>query len=207
MPLLDVQRAAVDLFARRAFEATGIRELGSAVGLNSATLYHYAGGKQELLAGLMRICLDELLESGRAALASSTVALEQLAALIASHVGISALNPLTARVTDQEMRALTPERREALTRVRDEYEAQFTSVLAGGTTARTFRGPMPASPGSHCWRCAMALLIGTGPADGWVSRTSSVVSSKSARDWSALTVANRRPAPSSRHGCWTSSRG
>ena len=53
------------------FEATGIRELGAAVGLNSATLYHYAGGKQELLAEIMRRCLTELLDCGRAARASS----------------------------------------------------------------------------------------------------------------------------------------
>ncbi len=139
MTLLNVQRAAVDLFSRRGFEATGIRELGAAVGVNSATLYHYAGGKQELLAEVIRICLDELLECGRAALTSSTLALEQLAALIASHVGISALNPRTALVTDQEMRALAPERRKMLTGIRDEYEAQFTSVLTRGAQAGTFR--------------------------------------------------------------------
>jgi TetR/AcrR family transcriptional regulator, cholesterol catabolism regulator len=139
MTLLDVQRAAVDLFSRRGFEATGIRELGSAVGLNSATLYHYAGGKQELLAEIMRLCLNELLDCGRAAWASSAAPLGQLAALIASHVGISALNPRTAFVTDQEMRALTPERRTLLTGVRDEYEALFTAVLTRGSKDGTFR--------------------------------------------------------------------
>ncbi|MDP9094193.1 MAG: TetR/AcrR family transcriptional regulator [Actinomycetota bacterium] len=139
MALLDVQRAAVDLFSRRGFEATGIRELGAAVGLNSATLYHYAGGKQEVLAEIMRLCLDELLACGRAALASSTDPMEQLAALIASHVGISALNPRTALVTDQEMRALAAERRTALMGVRDDYEALFAAVLTRGAKRRMFR--------------------------------------------------------------------
>ena len=46
---IDVQRAAVALFAEKGFAATGIRELGNAAGLNSATLYHHVGGKQELL--------------------------------------------------------------------------------------------------------------------------------------------------------------
>lgn len=138
MTLLDVQRAAVDLFSRRGFEATGIRELGAAVGLNSATLYHYAGGKQELLAEIMRRCLTELLDCGRVARASSKAPKEQLAALIASHVGICALNPRTAVVTDQEMRALTAEQRTVLTGVRDEYETLFTTVLARGARAGTF---------------------------------------------------------------------
>lgn len=139
MALLDVQRAAVDLFSRRGFEATGIRELGAAVGLNSATLYHYAGGKQAVLAEIMRLCLEELLACGRAALASSSDPMHQLAALIASHVGISALNPRTALVTDLEMRSLTAERRTALTGVRDDYEALFTEVLIRGAKRRTFR--------------------------------------------------------------------
>ncbi|MEO9137924.1 MAG: TetR/AcrR family transcriptional regulator [Jatrophihabitans sp.] len=138
MTLLDVHRAAVDLFSRRGYEATGIRELGAAAGVNSATLYHYAGGKQELLAEVMRLCLDELLDRGRIAQASSEIPTAQLAALIASHVGISALNPRTALVTDQEMRSLTEKRREVLTDVRDEYETLFTTVLARGAKDGSF---------------------------------------------------------------------
>ena len=37
----EIRRAAVSLFAERGFAATGIRDVGRAAGLNSATLYHY----------------------------------------------------------------------------------------------------------------------------------------------------------------------
>ncbi len=50
MDLGRVQRAAVTLFATKGFAATGIRELGAEAGINSATLYHYVGSKESLLA-------------------------------------------------------------------------------------------------------------------------------------------------------------
>ncbi|MFF2108570.1 TetR/AcrR family transcriptional regulator [Rhodococcus koreensis] len=135
----DVQQAAVTLFAQKGFAATGIRELGSAVGINSATLYHYAGGgKEELLATIMRTCLDELLRGGREAVATSSDPTVQLIALIASHVGISALNPQTARVTDQEMRSLSSENFSSLVALRDDYESMFSSVLERGVRTGAF---------------------------------------------------------------------
>ena len=50
MNIGKVQQAAVLLFARQGFAATGIRELGAAAGINSATIYHYVGSKESLLA-------------------------------------------------------------------------------------------------------------------------------------------------------------
>lgn len=136
---VDVQRAAVALFAEKGFAATGIRELGSAAGLNSATLYHHVGGgKKELLATIMRTCLDELLRAGRDAMATSSDPTEQLIALIAAHVGFSALNPLTAWVTDQEMRSLSGENRSSLVAVRDDYESMFSAVLERGVRTGAF---------------------------------------------------------------------
>lgn len=136
----DVQRAAVALFAEKGFAAAGIRELGSAAGINSATLYHHmGGGKEALLADIMRTCLDELLRGGRSAVAVSSDPTLQLVALIASHVGISALNPLTARVTDQEMRSLSAQNFTVLVGLRDDYESMFSAVLERGVRTGAFR--------------------------------------------------------------------
>ena len=136
----DVQRAAVRLFAAKGFAATSIRELGAAVGLNSATLYHHAGGgKPELLATIMRDSLHELLRAGREALQESADPSRQLACLVAAHVGFSAKNPLTALVTDQEMRSLDPKTYDELVAVRDDYESMFTAVLERGMRTGAFR--------------------------------------------------------------------
>lgn len=138
MGLLDVQRAAVSLFARQGYAATGIRELGRAVGINSATLYHYAGAKEDILAGIMRTCLEEMLAAARTALDSTSDPAAQLARLVSAHVGLSALNPLTARVTDQEVRSLGPRKRQELLALRDDYESLFTRLLERGARTGDF---------------------------------------------------------------------
>ncbi|MFC9840465.1 TetR/AcrR family transcriptional regulator [Rhodococcus sp. NPDC127530] len=138
MDLGRVQRAAVTLFATKGFAATGIRELGAEAGINSATLYHYVGSKESLLALIIRSCLDELMEAGTRAMRSSADPVVQLAGLVASHVGISAVNQLTARVAEYEMRALTEANRAELQAKRDEYEVLFGQVLERGQRVGSF---------------------------------------------------------------------
>lgn len=138
MELGRVQQAAVACFAQRGFAATGIRELGSAVGLNSATLYHYVGGKEDLLLGIMNDCLSAMISGAKQALDGSTDPVRQLALLMAFHVGFTATNPSTARVTEHEMRALSPSAREQMQALRDEYEQLFSDALKAGERQGSF---------------------------------------------------------------------
>lgn len=133
-----VRQAAVSLFARQGYAGTGIRELGREVGLTSATLYHYAGGKEELLAGIMREALTELLRSARDAVDGADDPAVQLARLVAAHVGFSAVNPQTTRVTDHEVRALSPATRAELVGMRDDYESLYARVLERGAGTAVF---------------------------------------------------------------------
>jgi AcrR family transcriptional regulator len=138
MDLERVQRAGVSLFATKGFAATGIRELGSAAGINSATLYHYVGSKEDLLVSIMRSCLQELIDAGTTALRASSEPVVQLAGLVSCHVGLTAVNQLTARVAEYEMRALSEINRHSLQAMRDEYEALFTQVLERGQRVGVF---------------------------------------------------------------------
>lgn len=138
MDLGHVQRAAVGLFATKGFAATGIRELGAEVGINSATLYHYVGNKEALLALIIRSCLSELAEAGFRAMRRSADPVVQLAGLVSSHVGITAVNQLTARVAEYEMRALTETNRAELQAMRDSYEMLFGQVLERGQRVGSF---------------------------------------------------------------------
>lgn len=139
MRLEEVQQAAVNLFSDKGYAATGIRELGRELGLNSATLYHYAGGKEELLVSIMRTCLEELLRAATEAADASTEPRIQIARLIRAHVGVSAFNPKTARVTDHEIRALSPENYKSLIAIRDEYESIFARVIEQGSADGQFK--------------------------------------------------------------------
>jgi TetR/AcrR family transcriptional regulator, cholesterol catabolism regulator len=135
----QIEQVAVRLFAARGFAATGIREIGREVGLNSATLYHYAGGKEELLVGVMRTGLLELIRIGREAVELSTEPAIQLARLVRAHVGMEAVNPLTSRVTDREVNALTGENRRMIVGLRDDYELLPRRVLERGAQTGQFQ--------------------------------------------------------------------
>ncbi|WP_219509327.1 TetR/AcrR family transcriptional regulator [Nonomuraea ceibae] len=139
MGIAEIQQVAVSLFAQKGYAATGIRELGRAAGITSATLYHYAGSKEEILTGIMRACLEELLRSAREAVGGSADPAVRLARLVRVHVGLCALNPLTAKVTDQEIRALTADDHRLLVGLRDDYESIFAGVIEDGMSTGVFR--------------------------------------------------------------------
>lgn len=133
-----VQRAAVELFAERGYTATGIRDIARHVGLTSAALYHYTGGKELLLVGVMRDSLVEMNEWGRQAVAFSADPAIQLARLVKMHVGVQAFNPCSARVTDSEVRSLTAANRTVVVGLRDRYEALWQRVLDDGVLSGAF---------------------------------------------------------------------
>lgn len=141
MKLQDVQRAAVQLFAERGFAATGIRDIGREVNLNSATLYHYTGSKEDLLVTIMRSALQELLDVGRVATNISSDPVLQIGYLVATHVCVTAYNPLTSKVIDHELRSLSPENYRKLTSIRDSYEALWTAAFNRGIEQGVFTGP------------------------------------------------------------------
>jgi len=55
-----LRASALELFASRGFQATGIRDLAAASGLSLATLYYYMSNKEELLFSLMSESLERL---------------------------------------------------------------------------------------------------------------------------------------------------
>lgn len=87
----------------------------------------------------MRECLTALLQGGEEAIEASADPGRQLAALTAAHVGFSAVNPLTAQVTDQEVRSLDVSTRTQLVAMRDEYESMFADVLERGADGGVFQ--------------------------------------------------------------------
>ncbi|TMR00536.1 TetR/AcrR family transcriptional regulator [Actinomadura soli] len=131
-------QVAVRLFAERGYAATGIRDIGRAAGLNPATLYHYAGGKEELLVDIMRTGLEELLRVGREAVAHSADPAVQLARLVLAHVATEALNPLTSRVVDREVQSLTGGNRTKIMNLRDDYESLVERALERGARTGAF---------------------------------------------------------------------
>src|SRR3972149_5472219 len=66
-----ILKAACDVIAQRGFHQASIREIARAAGLSLAGLYHYVGGKDELLFLVLDRSLDRLLQELDVALAEA----------------------------------------------------------------------------------------------------------------------------------------
>lgn len=139
-----VRRAAVKLFASKGFHGTGIRDLAQAAGISSASLYHYMGTKEELLAGIMRECLERLLLGARQATEGVADPRQRLASLVALHVLAHALQPAETRVVDNEVHALSAVTRRRIVALRDEYEQLWADAIDDGLRHRAFSTVEPA---------------------------------------------------------------
>lgn len=134
-----VRVAALELFAERGFHGTGIRQLAERAGLSSASLYHYMGTKEDLLVELMRTSLERLLDATAEVLATHDDAVPRLTALVRLHVTSHAERPLETRVVDDEVHALSPQRRADVVALRDRYEAAWREVIDQGLAEGAFR--------------------------------------------------------------------
>lgn len=138
-----VRQAAIRLFAEKGFHGTGIRDLAQAANLSSASLYHYMGTKEELLAGIMRECLERLLEGAGKVTEGVADPRERLGRLVALHVLSHALRPDETRVVDNELRALSPAAQEPVVRLRDAYEQLWATAIADGMAIGVFSAGEP----------------------------------------------------------------
>ncbi|WP_019808894.1 TetR/AcrR family transcriptional regulator [Saccharomonospora halophila] len=186
-----VHEAAVELFATRGFHGTGIRDLARASGVSTASLYHYMGAKEDLLAGIMRACLRDLLDAATDVADTVADPRERIRRLVTGHVDAHARMPRETRIVDHELHALPREVREEVVSLRDGYERVWSDTIAEGVEAGVFRTAHP-----HVTRIAL-LQMCTGVAHWYSARGSlSLGDLAGAHADIALRVLGACPAPS-----------
>jgi AcrR family transcriptional regulator len=133
-----IEQAALQLFAAKGFEATGIREIADRAGLSTSALYHYMGSKDELLVAFMVESMTELTRVTSAALAEAGSPAAQLAALVRAHVGFHTLDAQRSLVSDDELRAVSDAAFTKVMQLRDGYERMWAETLEGGRRSGEF---------------------------------------------------------------------
>jgi AcrR family transcriptional regulator len=141
--LQRVVDAAIELFARKGYEGVGIREIADAVGMRSASLYHYFGTKEALLVSIMRDSHERFLRAAWNALNGVAQPEEQVVALTRMHVASHARNQFHAVVDDNELRSLSEESRREIVPLRDAYEDLWKRVLEHGEAIGRFHFSNP----------------------------------------------------------------
>ena len=124
--------AATALFYEKGYHGTSMREVAAAVGIKAGSLYNHYPGKEDLLFRIAHGTMEELLVGGREATAGPSSPSGRLRALVVWHVVYHAEKRFQARVADEQLHALGPERRDAVLQIRDEYTGLFKEILDAG---------------------------------------------------------------------------
>ncbi len=135
----EISAIALESMYSRGYEATTLRGIAREMGIQVPSLYNYFSSKQELLYRLMDSVMRDLLQSTRAALAEAgSSPIEQLHAAIRAFVAFNLHHPHEAAVSDAEFRSLTPENRERIVRLRDEFQGLFDPLIEEGIAQGVF---------------------------------------------------------------------
>ena len=139
--LLEV--ALVD-FGERGFHGVSVREIATAAGIRTSSVYAHIDSKEQLLFQLMLVGHEEHHETLRLALLEAGAdPVDQLRSIAAAHARFHATFPLLARVANRELMALAPASRERVLAVRHHSEQIFLDVIERGMRLEVFNVPHP----------------------------------------------------------------
>jgi len=131
IPIDRVRQVALDLFAEHGYKATSMRDIARAAGFTPGAFYHHYPSKESILLDIMSSTMQRLMDSAVEAVAAAGDDPEQrLRALVRTHVTDHGVHQNSATVGDTELRALSPENRLVITKIRDAYEDLWRSAVS-----------------------------------------------------------------------------
>jgi AcrR family transcriptional regulator len=126
-----ILRAAARVFRARGYAAAGMRDIAVAADLSAANLYHYFGGKDEILFFCQDRSLDRLMAALDAARRARRPLAARLRALALAHVRC-VIDDLDGSVAHLEVHALPLALRKPILVKRDRYERGVRALIAAG---------------------------------------------------------------------------
>jgi AcrR family transcriptional regulator len=122
--------AAADAFARRGYHVATVREIARTARLSLAGLYHYVGGKDELLFLVLDRGLDTMVRLLDQSLEAARSPETRLLALIRTHLEFGFTHASTMRVINRDWDLLGEPRRAEIASKRRAYIERGLRILA-----------------------------------------------------------------------------
>lgn len=140
----DVLQAAQRLFRERGFQATSVRDIAAAMGLQAGSLYSHIESKDELLWEIASAAADRFFAMIEPIVASDQIVTQKLRDVIRGHVRVITEQLDAAAVYSTEWRHLSDERRKQFIERRDRYESLIRDLVRDGIEQGHF-GPFEPS--------------------------------------------------------------
>jgi TetR/AcrR family transcriptional regulator, cholesterol catabolism regulator len=135
----QVYAAALRLFREKGYHATSMQDIAAAVGLYKGSLYHYIGGKQDLLVQVFERAMSALLAEVEAIAADTSLPPStQVRLIVAAHVAAVASNLDALTVYWHEWRALGGEAFATVQAQRERYSVVVSEIVGRGVALGEF---------------------------------------------------------------------
>ncbi len=121
--------AAARLFAERGYGATGIDDIGTAVGVSGPAIYWHFKGKQALLAAMLTDVSQRLLAQGQQCVAAADDAEAALSALVQEQVTFAMDHPDLIVVHARELRHLDTDQAHGVRLLQRQYVDVWVDVM------------------------------------------------------------------------------
>ncbi|WP_433349627.1 TetR/AcrR family transcriptional regulator [Microtetraspora malaysiensis] len=138
-------KLAAELFARKGFQATTVRQIADEAGILSGSLYHHFDSKETIVDEVLRTFLEDLTTRYRAVLETAGDARTALTELV--RVGFGTLEPHRAAITVMQndwnyLRSLPGDRFGYLVKAEDEVERMWVEQIKRGQAEGLFRADL-----------------------------------------------------------------
>lgn len=127
----EIRSVALDLFYKRGFQATTLRDIAAKVGIQVGSLYNHIASKGELLFEIMETVMLDLLEDQRQ-VAETPDVVERMRLLVYHHVKFHGERAEEVFVGNSELRSLSRAQRARIVSLRHDYEQMFQNELEDG---------------------------------------------------------------------------
>jgi len=134
----EITQAAAELFRKKGYPATSMRDLAAKVGLEPSSIYSHIKSKENLLADICLNCAYEFLKGMQAVRNDCLSPVEKLDQLIDLHCRMAIDNPSSVTVFNDEWRFLSPDAMAEFLELRKTYETDFKNILSVGQKTGTF---------------------------------------------------------------------
>jgi TetR/AcrR family transcriptional regulator, cholesterol catabolism regulator len=121
--------AALDFFSTRGYEGTSIRDIASAVGMTTASLYYHFASKDELFVIVHGLSIDAMISAVEAAIANVEDPWDRLEAAAAAHCATLFETDGTRAILTARIGGGLASVNDALVAQRDTYERLIQSLV------------------------------------------------------------------------------
>ena len=135
----QVLATAEQLFSKKGYLATSVRDLANALGIEAASLYSHVKSKEDLLYQIADRSADEFFERVGPIAEKDLQTQEKLTEMVAEHIAVIADNINAAAVFFREWRHLNDDLRRAYADRISAYEQMWKDVIRQGMEEGLFK--------------------------------------------------------------------